>query len=491
MGKTSNQCPQCGSRTVVTREADQMECAFCTATTLLISTDGSSPERQQLPRNRGVDLSRFTIELDETDLEILWAWNRLNGLAISSLTATAGYFGANFLLLSRRFDAPLVYFGLGLSGFALVSGYLGLALLFNHTRIAIKNGVLEATHGPLPSYRSQRIPLSQLQELLVHREVTTDSDGDVSIDYQLHARTAESRTLTLIRHEDSATVPRAVKAVLDAHIRRILSDNSSRSQPPAESARSAGIRTVGPPARKRQKIVLICPKCGGLTPPPRKITSSKCRYCAAELAIADEIWQAVGLHPPRRRNIEHTPVTFVLRQQGRTLTATAGWNRRGALPVLVLASLIACGAALGFLLALWSDGWSVVEAVQGGTLFAILASLMVGIPAVGLAYRALCQLVNRTQVTVTSDGLSVWNGPLSLRKTRQLPAAKINQVSIHHSIGQFMRDKPGYDLDAISDYGATLRLFTDQTELNGLQTVERLIERRLKLADRLVAGEVL
>lgn len=493
MGKPSKQCPQCGSRIVLTTDADQIECAFCTATTLLISTDVSSPEQQQLSRNRAVDLSRFTIEINGADLEISWGWNRPKGVVAILIAVLFGWFGSvMFAGTSGGTDAMGTIWSLGVVILAVGLGYTSLALLVNDTRIAIQDRVLEATHGPLPYYLSQRLPLSQLQELRVHREMKKDAEGRQSVDHQLHARTTSGRTVKLIIHEDSAKVPYAVKTVLDAHIQRELSDDSRLSRSPAKSATSAAARADAPPARDRQKIVLICPMCGGLTPPPRKLTSSKCRYCAAELAIPDEIWQAVGLHPPRRRNIEHTPVTFVLRQQGRTLIATARWSRRGAFPLLMVTVLVACIAAIGFLLALGSDGWSVIEAVQGGTLLAILASLLVGIPAVGLAYVAICMLMNRTQVTVTSDRLTVWNGPLPLLKPRQLPAAKIKQVSIHRSSNYRRHAKQiGYDLNAISDYGATLELFTDQTELQGLQTVERLIERRLKIADRVVVEEIL
>src|SRR5690606_32740273 len=81
--------------------------------------------------------------------------------------------------------------GLIPSGIAVGLGYTGLAMLVNRTWIAIENRVLESKHGPLPYYLSQRLPLSELQELVVHREAKRDSDGHVSVEYQLHALAAE------------------------------------------------------------------------------------------------------------------------------------------------------------------------------------------------------------------------------------------------------------------------------------------------------------
>lgn len=481
------QCSQCGSRIVEPPGTDQFECPFCQAATLLVPTDGSAVEAKQLKRNRSVDLSKFTINLDGPVLEMWWGWDRLKGLAAIPLAAVIGWFGSIYLrpalATSGSIDWFALLFGAGTVVSALGLAYTGLALLLNSTTIAIRNHRLQTSHGPLPYYPRKRIPLATLQELLVHREVKKDSDGKVSVDYQLHARTELGRSVRLIIHQDSSEVPSAVKSVLDAHIRRL-------SETPAkvvEQSKRDGNRNTSP---RRRKIVLICPHCAGLIPPPRKITSSKCRYCGRELRIEDEVWESLGLHPPRRRNIKHKPVTFVLRDEARTLTISAGWNRRGSRAVLTVAGIVLGIATTGFLLAFQSDNWSVVELARGGTIFVALASLLVGVKACAIAYLALCHMVNRTVVTIDASQVRVWNGPFPLQRNSQLPIEKIAQISIHRSrVPYVYRQTPCYRLDAISDYGGTLQLFFDQPELKGLETIERLIERRLNLADRIVEGE--
>jgi hypothetical protein len=197
----------------------------------------------------------------------------------------------------------------------------------------------------------------------------------------------------------------------------------------------------------------------------------------------------LGLHPPRRRDITHKPVTFVLRHQAKALTISAGWNREGCGIVLTFAGILLGIATVGLLLAFWSENWSASELATGGTLFISIPLLLLGVGAVAIGYQALCFLVNRTVVSVDASEIRVWNGPLPLKRNTQLPIRKIAQISIHRNHGPTTRKTPCYHLDAISDYGGTLELFFDQPELKGLQTIERLIERRLNLADRFVEGE--
>ncbi len=144
-------------------------------------------------------------------------------------------------------------------------------------------------------------------------------------------------------------------------------------------------------------------------------------------------------------------------------------------------------ATLGILLALWSDNWSLVETMKDGSLAVSLISLLIGVVGSVIAYLAVCLMFNRTVVTIDPSRIDVWNGPFPVPGNSQLPTEKIAQISIHPSRGY--HKTPCYRLDAISDYGGTLQLFFDQPELKGLQTIERLIERRLNLADRLVQAE--
>ena len=479
-------CSQCGSRIVEPPGVDQVECPFCQATTLLVPTKASAAEARKLKRNRSVDLSKFTIDLDGPDLEMWWGWDRLKGVASIPLAGVIGWFASIYLQPAiwsndRVEWVPLLY---GLIPFTLAIGlgYTGLALLLNRTTIAIRHRILQTSHGPLPYYLHKRIPLASLQELQVHREMSKDSDGKVSVEYQLLAHTNLGHSIKLIRHENSAEVPTAVKSVLEAHICRL-------SERPTKGVKQSKQKANRNTSRRRRKVVLVCPQCGGLIPPPRNITSSKCRYCGAELTIPDEVWESLGLHPPRRRNITHKPVTFVLRHEGKSLTISAGWNPEGCRGLLTVAVILLVIVTIGFLFTFWSENWSVSELAKGGTLCISLPLLLVGVGAFAIAYLALCFLVNRTVVKIDASQIRVWNGPFPLKRNTQLPTEKIIQISIHRHRGPNTRKTPCYHLDAISDYGGTLELFFDQPELKGLETIERLIERRLNLADRFVEGE--
>jgi hypothetical protein len=208
------------------------------------------------------------------------------------------------------------------------------------------------------------------------------------------------------------------------------------------------------------------------------------------LTIPDEVWESLGLHPPRRRNITHKPVTFVLRHERQALAISAGWNREGCGIVLTFAGILLSIATIGLLLAFWSENWSASELATGGALCISLPLLLLGVGAIAIAYLALCFLVNRTVVKIDASHIRVWHGPLPLKRNTQLRTEKILQFSIQRNQGPTTRKMPCYHLDAISEYGGTLELFFDQPELKGLETIERLIERRLNLADRFVEGEL-
>ncbi len=216
MGQLAMRCSQCGSRIVEPPGTDQFECPFCEAITLLVPAEGSAAEVKRLKRDESVDLSRFTIDLDRQDLELSWGWDRLKGVAAILLAGVVGWFGSIYLPVAGsshgRIDWIALLTGLGIIAVAIGLGYTGVALLFNSTRISIQNRVLQISHGPLPYYPRKVIPLASLQELRVHREVTKDSDGKTSSDWQLHACTSSGRTIRLIMDQGSSKVPARSKA---------------------------------------------------------------------------------------------------------------------------------------------------------------------------------------------------------------------------------------------------------------------------------------
>ncbi|HCS51512.1 MAG TPA: hypothetical protein DIW81_07940 [Planctomycetaceae bacterium] len=484
-------CSQCGSKVKASADADQLECPFCQATTLLVPESTSSAKIKKLKRNQTVDLSKFTIEVDGPDLEIWWAWDRFKGLAGILIAGGVSWYAAWHVRGAAQWsdwqirsgeDLLSLVFALAPVCMAIGLAYTAITFLFNRTTIAIQDRSLVTSHGPLPYYPAQKIPLAALQELKVHRKVTTDSDGKPVVTFELHACTISGRKLKLIRHETSHQIPSAVKSVLEGHIQYLdknLTEALLRTNDSSESQQSS----------RPRKVLLICPRCGNLIPPPRKITSSRCRSCGAEITIPDDVWQSVGLHPPRRRNIEHEPVTFVLRHHGPTLTISANWDRESSRIVFGISAIFLAIAICGILWACQIDGWKITEVLDGGTFFLSLASVFIGAVASFISYIALCQMLNRTIVTLGDSRISVWNGPIPIRKKSQLATAKIHQISIHPNRQRY-HPYPSFNLEAISDYGATLELFFDQAELKGLQTIEKLIERHLKLANRLVEDEL-
>jgi hypothetical protein len=104
--------------------------------------------------------------------------------------------------------------------------------------------------------------------------------------------------------------------------------------------------------------------------------------------------------------------------------------------------------------------------------------------------RALCGLVNRTRIVVTSGILTIRHGPLPGLGSRTIPTAELHQlyceeIEYTDSDGHTSRT---YRLNAVLKSGSKVDLL-DLPEADQAHYLEQLIEGRLGIVDAAVDGE--
>lgn len=112
-----------------------------------------------------------------------------------------------------------------------------------------------------------------------------------------------------------------------------------------------------------------------------------------------------------------------------------------------------------------------------------------GLVALGLAYVVLANLVNVTRAEATAGGLRITHGPLPVpwRRGRTLPVAEIDQLACGSTS---WRSGTYYDLCVIRRDGSSTTLVSGLSEPQQALYLEQQLERRLRILDRPVAGEL-
>lgn len=110
---------------------------------------------------------------------------------------------------------------------------------------------------------------------------------------------------------------------------------------------------------------------------------------------------------------------------------------------------------------------------------------------IGIGYRALAGLINRTTIAVTSEALSVRHGPLPWAGNRTLDA---NQVTQLYCMDKVTNTKNGtrttWEVHANLANGSSLALVSGLTALNQALYIEQEVERALAIEDVRIPGEV-
>jgi hypothetical protein len=219
--------------------------------------------------------------------------------------------------------------------------------------------------------------------------------------------------------------------------------------------------------RRRQTEAALLAKWAAVT--PMRVQIRQVAMPSNIRVLLDES-EAVGGGLAYRQKGTHRPHLLVERR----------WFRRWVL--LVLFGCILWGGLNWLWCANASETRDIISAVVFGILS--VASWVL------TTYGALCGLVNRTRIVVTSGILTIRHGPLPALRSRTIPTAELQQLYCEKieqtdSDGDTSRT---YRLNAILKSGSKVDLL-DLPEPDQAHYLEQLIENRLGIVDAAVDGE--
>ncbi|HPF39232.1 MAG TPA: hypothetical protein P5081_10415 [Phycisphaerae bacterium] len=133
-----------------------------------------------------------------------------------------------------------------------------------------------------------------------------------------------------------------------------------------------------------------------------------------------------------------------------------------------------------------------VSAAHRGTLpFTILSTCAHSTAGVFIMVFAILGLVNRTEVDINGERISVRVGPIRLRKRIRVNVHDIRQLYCRRKEGTIGSLIGAFELVAIREDNSPVCLVDCFAEAEELRCIERAIERHLGLPDRRVEGEYL
>jgi hypothetical protein len=225
---------------------------------------------------------------------------------------------------------------------------------------------------------------------------------------------------------------------------------------------------------------LSCPACGAPVEPEEGASLARCRFCHAVVRLGD----AAGTTSPRpasRAPVPHPRGLFVE-------DTAAGFTirRRWFHPIFVF-------------LAFFSAVWLGMLALFYGMIFDGDAPVLVALfpvlhvtVGVGLAYWTLCGFLNTTTIAAERGEIEVRHRPLPWPGGGSYASADVSQVFVREK--EHAKKDGGssttYEVHLLTRAGSAKRLLTGLLDVEQALFVEQELERRLRIPDRAVPGEI-
>ena len=222
----------------------------------------------------------------------------------------------------------------------------------------------------------------------------------------------------------------------------------------------------------------------------RRLAIVTCTNCGSIFDLASRGARSTADAAPKGASPERAPVSlperFDVQGSGRNIRIRWRWFKVAELFLIPFA--IAWNV---FLVGWYSIAFGVGSDVPGGMGLIMmvfpLAHVAVG---VGVAYRAVANLVNRTTVAAVDGTLRVRHGPLPWWPNPTVPLRDLEQLYVTRKV---VRGKNGtsvtFELRAVTRAHRTQLLLGGLAALDQALWLEQELERALDIRDRAVAGE--
>jgi hypothetical protein len=228
---------------------------------------------------------------------------------------------------------------------------------------------------------------------------------------------------------------------------------------------------------------LACPACGAPVEPEEGGGDvARCRFCRAVVRMPADPSAGTPSPPAGRR----APVPLPKGVRVEDTAAGFRLTRRWFHPIFVFLAFFSAVwlGMLAFFYGMILDG----NAPGIVALFPIL-HVAVG---VGLAYWTLCGFINATTVAAERGEIDVRHAPLPWPGGGTYAAADVAQVFVREKVHPQKNggSSTTYEVHVLTRSGAAKRLLSGLLDVEQALYVEQELERRLRIPDRPVPGEV-
>lgn len=214
---------------------------------------------------------------------------------------------------------------------------------------------------------------------------------------------------------------------------------------------------------------------------------AKCEYCHAITYFGDEMRpshaSAEEYHNRdwlEQKDKVERHARFQVEEWGNELTVRYSWFTWGVLFLLVF-----CVIWDGFLVVWYGIGLS-----AGAPWIMLVFPLLHVAVGAGLTYFVICCFVNSTTIRVTDGEIAVNHGPLPCGQSQRVTTAELEQLFCKMEVS---RNKNGnsykYHVMARITGGSDKKLISGFDDASQAVYLERLIEKHLRIEDRVMSGE--
>ena len=229
---------------------------------------------------------------------------------------------------------------------------------------------------------------------------------------------------------------------------------------------------------------LNCQSCGSALQADgfdRRLAVVHCSHCGVLFDLtkprvaADEINSENNSTPRPQAAMPHGIKAF---KNGRQFTLVRTWRDSTTLPSVVFSLLFTL---------------VILFQINVGRLNPVHAIFVVVV--VGMIYRSLASLFNKTTITVDENNLTVRHSPLPWHPKPTIAASSIEQLYVSEGYSKYSKSKndiktPYYILNAVLRDNSSKQLSSKMPLLEQAVYLEQEFETALHIRDRRVAGEI-
>lgn len=219
-------CPQCGRRIPVANVNMRHMAAKCDACEEIFSLTDRFPSTQEggavSERSAPPRPAHLNVEVQGGRLQMSYRWRAGHLFMLIPFTIAWNGFLVGWYTMAVHIPGPakliMLVFPIAHLAAGLFMVHLCLTGLFNRTTITVDRTAIEIRHGPIPAGGNVRLNVHEVEQLFCRGKTNTDSDGDTTHHFSLHAVLRDGLRRDLLINESDRDLVQFVEYMIEAHL---------------------------------------------------------------------------------------------------------------------------------------------------------------------------------------------------------------------------------------------------------------------------------